>query len=67
MNYFARTANSSNSYTYPTMSKREIGDTFVHSIHGKGIVVAVTPYADRSGYRLIVRKDITLDQLIEAL
>lgn len=66
LNYFAFMADRSNSYTYTAMTPREVGDEFLHSVGGKGIVVHCETVGPLM-HKLIVRTDITLDQLIEKL
>ncbi len=62
LNRYAFTATPQNSYKFTTMnSTLQIGDPFLHSIHGFGLIVRIV------GRQLTVRTDITLDQLIEAL
>lgn len=65
INYHAFTANPSNSFTFAAMGKYEEGDEFLHSVHGRGIVVCVKKVG--IGSRLTVRTDITLDEFIEEL
>lgn len=68
MNYHAFTATRSNSFKVSTWTNKDVGDEYLHSVHGRGIVVhRIADGAGIMGHLLIVRTDITLDQLIERL
>jgi len=67
MNYYAFTAHSDNSFKVSTFTSKDVGDEYLHSQHGRGIVVYRSPEAGMMGHKLIVRTDITLEQLIEKL
>ncbi len=64
-NFYAASANERNSFVVHSDKDKSVGDSYLDAQNRFGIVVAATPA--EKGRKLLVRTDITPDQLLDAI